>query len=382
MEIIVAAADGAVLETITFILKEKVRSGITEIRQCSKAPKLAELFRKQPPEILIVFPGQITKAALSVIGLTDPERTAVIAVLPERAGDIVFKMQQYPVKWYLPERHLETCLNSMIERTGEFLKREREIRKYRIQHLYRIENEFKRIILAEFEKNADIREFKRFMRFFSRAGLHSCVLMLESDTWAFFCTDGSEAEVRRNILFMRRYFDRSEKNIRFAVSERIRDLEGFVSKRRLLQMILASAEGGNGKRIFYEADYRTWQRGNVRPAVYTACRYVEKNYAKKLRTGEIAEKCYISPNYLSEIFKKDMGIPLSAYIEQVRMEHAVRTLAEGEKLIKDIALICGFHSISYFSKRFKDIYGISPKKYRENEKTARSGKVNSIEVIL
>ena len=96
---------------------------------------------------------------------------------------------------------------------------------------------------------------------------------------------------------------------------------------------------------------------------------------------EIAEQCFLTSNYLSEIFKEDMGMTLTDYIEQIRMSHAVQALVDGRDPIKDIAVMCGYRSASYFCKRFKDTYGIPATQYRKEESDARRHRVNQVNVI-
>ena len=384
MEKIVVAGDPAASEKVTYVLKEKMRNGRVRIECEGRARSLALLFEEQPPDIVIIFLDRIQQSALCSIGKIDPKKTIVIAVLPEHAGDIFSGIWQYPIKWYLPESDMAVNLNRMVEEAGIQLKKEKEIRNFRVQFLYRIENEYRMIILVGFERERSVPEFKRFIRVFARSGIRSSVFIIAPNIWAVLCTDSSEQEVRRHILFFTRYYAKRETGIRFAVSERIKNPGECVKKIRILTAILNHVDKNekDGQRILYEREYKAFFRGNVRPAVYTACRYVEEHFSKRIRVSEIAEQCYISTNYLSEVFRKDMGIRLNAYIEQVRMEHAVSMLSGGEALVKDVALMCGFRNISYFSNRFKKIYGVSPNKFRAEERKDRDRRMMSLRVSL
>ena len=64
-----------------------------------------------------------------------------------------------------------------------------------------------------------------------------------------------------------------------------------------------------------------------------------------------------------------MGVNFSKYLVQVRIENAEKLLINSDQSIYDISLEVGFNDYSYFSKAFKDAYGLSPKDYRKNKKS-------------
>lgn len=84
-----------------------------------------------------------------------------------------------------------------------------------------------------------------------------------------------------------------------------------------------------------------------------------------LSINEIAEKNYLSLSCLSRIFKKAIGISISQYIIQERMELAALLLAEGNNTISNIALEVGYNNYPYFTSTFKKYWGVTPSQYRE-----------------
>lgn len=93
---------------------------------------------------------------------------------------------------------------------------------------------------------------------------------------------------------------------------------------------------------------------------------VRKNYSDSgLGVDQIAAELNITPNYLSSIFKKDTGENLSTYMKRIRMEHAKELLSGTNQKIGDICAACGFVSVSYFCQSFREYFGVSPKRYRE-----------------
>lgn len=100
--------------------------------------------------------------------------------------------------------------------------------------------------------------------------------------------------------------------------------------------------------------------------VYKTIEYIKQNYGSRLTLEKIAESTYLSKTYLSSIFKKETGHSISSYINMVRVEKSKSMLLEDNMSIIDIANACGFEDQSYYTKVFKSLIGMTPKKYREN----------------
>ena len=80
--------------------------------------------------------------------------------------------------------------------------------------------------------------------------------------------------------------------------------------------------------------------------------------------SSISEVFYLSPNYLSKLFRKEMGVSLSEYIQGQRMARAKRLLLQTELSISQIAAETGYPSFAHFSKQFKKFVGMTPGEYR------------------
>lgn len=77
----------------------------------------------------------------------------------------------------------------------------------------------------------------------------------------------------------------------------------------------------------------------------------------------VARSTFISPSYLSSIFKKEMGVSFVEYLSMVRMDKAKELCCQKEWKINEIAQMVGYQDPSYFSACFKKIVGISPSQY-------------------
>ncbi|MGI8556009.1 MAG: helix-turn-helix transcriptional regulator [Pyrinomonadaceae bacterium] len=80
---------------------------------------------------------------------------------------------------------------------------------------------------------------------------------------------------------------------------------------------------------------------------------------------ELAAQINISSSRLRQIFKAEMKMPFGEYVQHLQMEHARELLETTFKLIKQISVAVGFHDQSHFNHAFKEKYGLSPKKYRD-----------------
>jgi two-component system response regulator YesN len=109
--------------------------------------------------------------------------------------------------------------------------------------------------------------------------------------------------------------------------------------------------------------------------IEAACHFIEENYMYDLNLTMIAEKFNYNPSYFSEMFKNKVGKTFIQYLNETRMAHAVRLLEDTALGLWDIAELTGFSNASYFSSRFKRMFGTSPSEYRQR-KTA-SVKIDS-----
>ncbi len=98
--------------------------------------------------------------------------------------------------------------------------------------------------------------------------------------------------------------------------------------------------------------------------------YIDENYTlPNLSVASISEALSFNPSYLGTVFKNVYQISILQYITQIRMEHATTLLQTHSYLVSEVANLVGFSDVYYFSKRFKKIYGLSPKEYAQKSLT-------------
>ncbi len=93
--------------------------------------------------------------------------------------------------------------------------------------------------------------------------------------------------------------------------------------------------------------------------------YIRNNYMRKITLDDVAEQVYMSKSHVSKIFNEEMGVSLTAFINGIRVDKAKILLSDASLSVADIAQLTGFEDQSYFTKQFKLLTGLSPKKYRE-----------------
>lgn len=107
------------------------------------------------------------------------------------------------------------------------------------------------------------------------------------------------------------------------------------------------------------------EEGEVHELVQKVKRKIHENLAEDLTVASLAGEFYVTPNYLSRLFKRVTGEGCNEYIVRKRIEKAKSLLAATTLKAGEIAIMVGYHDMNYFSLAFKKHAGVSPIKYRE-----------------
>lgn len=101
--------------------------------------------------------------------------------------------------------------------------------------------------------------------------------------------------------------------------------------------------------------YRT-QNSHVR----TMLDIIQKGITKRITLDAVSREISLSREYASYLFKREMGMPMTDYINRKRMELARGMILGGELPLSAIAAELGFENYHYFSRLFKSYFGITP----------------------
>lgn len=114
------------------------------------------------------------------------------------------------------------------------------------------------------------------------------------------------------------------------------------------------------------ADYLAQLRKNVSRGVLMEIeREVKENYAENLSLRDLSRKYYINSSYLGQIFRKKYGQSFKDYLSHYRIDEAAGQLLKTDKKIGQIAEDVGYRDSDYFIRKFIEIKGCTPSKYRK-----------------
>ena len=103
------------------------------------------------------------------------------------------------------------------------------------------------------------------------------------------------------------------------------------------------------------------------PLVHLAVTYIAEHLSEDLTVKKAAQELSVNANYLSTVFKQEMGLSFIDYVNQQRVEQAERLLSETAFTIMRIATTVGYNNTSYFAKQFVRFKGVTPTEYRKNK---------------
>ena len=118
------------------------------------------------------------------------------------------------------------------------------------------------------------------------------------------------------------------------------------------------------------ADYQEMgDNGQQQPAwLRKAVRWAERVDVEDLSLESLVEKSGVSFGHLSRTLKAHSGVTPTEFINALRVKRAAFELATTDRDIAAIAFDCGFENLSYFYRRFRQIHGKTPLRYREDAK--------------
>ncbi|NLL78520.1 MAG: AraC family transcriptional regulator [Clostridiales bacterium] len=101
--------------------------------------------------------------------------------------------------------------------------------------------------------------------------------------------------------------------------------------------------------------------------------YIRQHFSEDLSVSKAADFCHINPYYFMHFFKENTGMTFVQYLNDYRLRQAALLLKKENCSITEAALSCGFNNLSYFHKRFREYYGMTPKEFQKTVTVKDSG---------
>ncbi|MSU02082.1 helix-turn-helix domain-containing protein [Tissierella pigra] len=179
----------------------------------------------------------------------------------------------------------------------------------------------------------------------------------------FFYTDSSDKKGQEDEKYyeLRRY-------ISILVYEAISKIDDYEDKieEYLLDMMYHLLN--NFHYLFYEGEESLKEDEEQLERYHRIVKYLSNNYMNKVSLQDIADKEFLTSQYLSYKIKDIFGQGFNEYLNQIRVEESTKLLLDTDKNISEISEEVGFSHVRYYNKHFKNHYNCTPMAYRKKNK--------------
>ena len=118
-------------------------------------------------------------------------------------------------------------------------------------------------------------------------------------------------------------------------------------------------------------DQGTQKRGKMRKATPNVLSqmllYIHQHYNEAVTLTDLSERFRISKQYVMMLFREQLGLSVTQYINRLKLEHSLDLLRYSTFQVNEIAEILGFGNAYYFCRLFKRQFLITPSEYRRQE---------------
>ena len=117
--------------------------------------------------------------------------------------------------------------------------------------------------------------------------------------------------------------------------------------------------------LFQQESAREEPQEEERP-ILAITRYLQEHLSEDVSLSVLAEEFHLSAQYISQLFKNEIGVNFLAYFTNIRMERAKKLLLSSSASIGEISEQLGFGDYRVFTKVFKKAEGVTPSQYRRD----------------
>ena len=166
------------------------------------------------------------------------------------------------------------------------------------------------------------------------------------------------------------FSEKMQKNPEDMISRVNHSVEEFLGVRFLVQK--GTRKEGEDPKEFYlrvkEKQPGAGENGSYDQIIMDAFGYMQEHYQESLSLTDISSVLGISSSYFSHLFKKQTGKNYVEYLNEIRLKAVMEDLKNSDFKIAVIAEKNGFHNFEYFSRFFKKATGLSPVKWRQENR--------------
>ena len=99
--------------------------------------------------------------------------------------------------------------------------------------------------------------------------------------------------------------------------------------------------------------------------IHGLTRYLQEHLKEEISLSVLAEEFHLNPQYISQLFKNEIGVNFLTYLTNIRLEHAKKLLISTSLPIAEVSEQSGYGDYRVFTKVFKKNEGITPSQYRK-----------------
>ena len=95
-------------------------------------------------------------------------------------------------------------------------------------------------------------------------------------------------------------------------------------------------------------------------------RYLQEHLSEEVSLSVLSEEFHLNPQYISQLFKSEIGVGFLTYLTNARLEKAKKLLVSTSLSVAEVAQQCGYSDYRVFTKGFKKTEGITPSQFRRD----------------
>ena len=107
-------------------------------------------------------------------------------------------------------------------------------------------------------------------------------------------------------------------------------------------------------------------KGQEERVITGITRYLQEHLSEEISLSVLAEEFHLNPQYISQLFKSEIGVGFLAYLTNIRMEKAKKLLLSTSLSVAEVAGQSGYGDYRVFTKVFKKSEGITPSQFRRD----------------